>query len=742
MLKSRLGLFKICLICISTVLTAFMLKTLLPFWSSFPFGDHWESVRMYSKFDQEGFQFSEIWKQHNEHRIIPSKLLFTVDYYFFSGRQTFLYVCNYALSLTVFLLLTKHLNRSYLMTEFRAGAEIDDSKNRKTVDLMLWFSVSAFLAWHSAQALNLNWAFQSQFFLAPLFLLIALSFALHRPPSWKTILWLSLFSFCGMISMSNGLITPLILLLAMWSLKYRSVYLLGFLVAAASFYLLYFLGYEFRSAVPDSETKTGIFDVFGFLVGFLTSISLSIDASWPLRYAIVFISVIPLIVVLIRIMSKRPVPHYVFIATFCALFCGLSAGMTAVGRASIGQDAALTYRYLTISFIYWTSVILVGVYFLSTFKSLQKLTQTRSVQTYAILTCFGILSLVLAQSIPRPATALVQNRLNSGNVITEMYNNGILVGDVARRSYPNENVVYRVLPFMDEKNISSFRTEMDHPPEPIRSLKTDDLAECIVGFDDISFEIGQNDNKVVGAKGWFSVNRNGFIPTTFKAISRTGEIIPSHVIFSGLISTSGNVRVRSYSAAKNADDEALQNLSGVFAGAEPGQSCLLKPVPLPNQNIQNAKLDLLEWEPNAASFLTSNQVKIEGLGDAKQGAIFAKAMPDNSGVCSSSSVWGTRVKSDSDIGDIILTLSPETSDKSNQMLLSILTGPSNTNLSISMVYQDESNQRFLLPKSPKMNLFKLSDILDDEKVLQKIILKDEGTGWGTWLGTCGLSQPL
>src|SRR5690554_6179984 len=131
-----------------------------------PFWDMWEGTLPFYLDVQSGDK-GIWWAQHNEHRIVLSRLLFWVDISVFKGAGLFLTIMNYvlaALAVAVFLKIGRERWRSLDPTPQPSGAWHG------------WLLGMLLCVWlfHWMQWENFTWAFQSQFFPAQLVPLCAL----------------------------------------------------------------------------------------------------------------------------------------------------------------------------------------------------------------------------------------------------------------------------------------------------------------------------------------------------------------------------------------------------------------------------------------------------------------------------------------------------------------------------------------------------------------------------------------
>ncbi|KRB83400.1 hypothetical protein [Duganella sp. Root198D2] len=134
-------------------------------YSPVPFWDMWGGYLPMADPAANG-GWSLWWHQHNEHRIVLSRLLFWVDLRWFGGASWFLIAINYILVLLGAVLFCRILREAAAPS----GRELDQHA-------LAAFTVASLFFW--SQHENLTWAFQSQFILAQLLPLAAL-YILYR----------------------------------------------------------------------------------------------------------------------------------------------------------------------------------------------------------------------------------------------------------------------------------------------------------------------------------------------------------------------------------------------------------------------------------------------------------------------------------------------------------------------------------------------------------------------------------
>jgi hypothetical protein len=198
-------------------------------YSPVPFADMWNGYLDFYIQAVEG-NWGAWWAQHNEHRILLSRIFFWLDLHFFEGRIWFLLVVNYALTAATCLVF------SLAIREQTQGRQ----------QWLVYFVTAWLFSW--AQHQNLTWGFQSQFIMAQLMPLAAF-YCLHRAaePERKTTGAFILAVTLGLAStatMANGILAmPLMTLLAMllhMSWKRHAVLIAASICSIA----LYFQGYS------------------------------------------------------------------------------------------------------------------------------------------------------------------------------------------------------------------------------------------------------------------------------------------------------------------------------------------------------------------------------------------------------------------------------------------------------------------------------------------------------------------
>ncbi len=198
-------------------------------YSPVPGWDHWlGAIDFYDKARTDFW--GQVWAQHYEHRIVLSKLLFYIDNAYFGGSMSFLIVVNFVLAFLVGLALA-----------WLAWCMFGDSPAARRVLGLVAIGVG--LSWMHAE--NLTFAFQSQFFLTPLFGVVRFVLAVlaKQRGAWWLYALSVLTGMVGAISMGSGLPIPLVLLVLLLVIRAPWKVLVVAAAATGVFMFLYFRGY-------------------------------------------------------------------------------------------------------------------------------------------------------------------------------------------------------------------------------------------------------------------------------------------------------------------------------------------------------------------------------------------------------------------------------------------------------------------------------------------------------------------
>lgn len=321
-------------------------------YSPIPFWDMWDGTTGFMVGLHDGHT-GLWWAQHNEHRIVLSRLLFWLDYRLFGGKSAFLLVVNFVLAAAACAVFLQYIRR------------LHEQRETSAMPWALWFFIIAMMfSWMQEQ--NLAWGFQSQFFLAqlmPLAALYQLARSAHtgsRPAFWAA-------AALGVLSagtMANGILAlPLMVLMSfLVPIDWHKRALLA--AAAVCVPVVYFRGF-FRPGSHSSLTETlmempgalaeytlrylgsplyhllggGSFGHSLSLAGGLVMAWASLSLAWRLWQ------------------NKQRSPYLVALILFIAYIAATAFG-TGSGRVVFGIDQALSSRYTTPALMAWAALLI------------------------------------------------------------------------------------------------------------------------------------------------------------------------------------------------------------------------------------------------------------------------------------------------------------------------------------------------------------------------------------------------
>lgn len=307
--------------------------------------DQWEIVPLFDKLFTGHLSFTDLFAQHNEHRIFFPRLvmLFLGNLTQYNNLEE-MYFSWFLLCITVIILLKFY-------TRYFGTTQVSIAK----------FIPATWLIFSLRQWENLLWGFQVTWFMVILFSVLSLYLlSTGTRPGWR--LWLAIISavVCSFSSAQGLLVWPIGLiqiLLTMWPqrkefkrlyIKILSVWCLTGILA----YIAYFVGYAKPPYHPD---------LFYFLSNPFSAITyLLVATGSPLAINITSATALGIVVLALyiftttylisrKLMNSPYVPFFVSLILF-ALFTTV---ILMISRAGFGPDQALASRY--------TSLIMLGI---------------------------------------------------------------------------------------------------------------------------------------------------------------------------------------------------------------------------------------------------------------------------------------------------------------------------------------------------------------------------------------------
>lgn len=602
-------------------------------YSSIPFWDTWDGqLNFYLRVN--GGDWTAWFEQHNEHRIILSRILFWLDLTFFGGKSWFLVVVNYSLVAVNAVLF------------YRIVRTIFSDRKSNNFKVVIGLFISAWIfQWMQNQ--NLIWAFQSQFFLVQTFSLASfyvLSQAINpmRKNSNKYFIASCFLGFISAWTMANGLAVLPMMLIFLISCRQSLVRLSILASLSVATCLLYFWGYK----TPDQHSAaltTFIVDPLGmiqyaslYLGGPFYYLAGRGEFGKLLAYVFGF-SLFPILLhftySFIRDFKDK---HSQLSLCFYVAFVFLSALITAGGRLKFGVDQALESRYTTPALMAWAAILIIAV---SKLKSLNN----DFFKSKVFLICISFMTCVMCTgqlTALKPPYELLHERnlaaltlamgIQDQKRVSRIYPSVDKALDISKRAYENDISIFSSLPYRDfRERLAGF------------SGSQKEIPECVGFLDGIEDIDGVSDNLFI--KGWIFKRDDETYPDYLRFLNSSGEVVGYAVTGGYRPDVAGQV-------AKSAllsgfDGYILSSMSGSTLIAQGGNlSCQIK-FKIPRKIFLSYKspLSLLDGLVGAKSIKSSTQWL--GSDFYKSAAIGIR-------------VYGSYINGDADTGSVLIKVKP------------------------------------------------------------------------------------
>jgi len=339
------------------------------YYSPVPAGDMWQGYLGFYLQLLDG-NYSVWWSQHNEHRILLSKIFFYFDIKYFSGLSLLLIPLNLLLLLFCWCILLFYVSQLL-------------PKKIKAIELYYFVVLLTVFSFSWKQDENIVWAFQSQFWFSYLLPLVAFtSLALSELNKDKHLRLYFVACFIAILtlgSMANGILALPILFMMSVFLKqdwWKIIFLFLLSLASISLYLYDYRSPEHGHSIVDNLT-TYKFEVLLFFIEYLGSPLKSIYGSFILGCIHFFL----IACVFYHAFKEKFKPYSVSVLAFLTYYL-LSAIIISASRVDLGVKAALVGRYTTPSIMSLFLVLTLYLYFR---PSHVKIFSKRNVTILAIL---------------------------------------------------------------------------------------------------------------------------------------------------------------------------------------------------------------------------------------------------------------------------------------------------------------------------------------------------------------------
>lgn len=330
-------------------------------YSPVPYWDMWDGqLGFFMRFSAG--DWSALWAQHNEHRIVLTRLLFWLDLELFGGNSVFLFISNYLLAAATAALFGWVLKR-----------KIGSLVSPRTLMITIMAATAWVFLW--TQWNNFTWAFQSQFFLAQILPLAALlALAKYAEAETQSNRWFWVALGLGVLSygtMANGILAlPAMIVVALaYRLPARQIALIS--VTTLVCMSVYFHGYKSNNA--DASLIENVLsypvDVLRYTFRYMGS-PLHQPVGGNTGYVLseiagIFIVTLSALtafrVLLVTPTTKLNIGLIIFVGY---IIC--TALVTSGGRVSFGLETATSSRYTTPALMAWLALFC--IYSVQVFK--------------------------------------------------------------------------------------------------------------------------------------------------------------------------------------------------------------------------------------------------------------------------------------------------------------------------------------------------------------------------------------
>lgn len=478
-------------------------------YSPVPFWDMWDGYLGFFVKIGTG-DWSAWWAQHNEHRIVLARLLFSIDLAWFDGAGWFLLVVNYLLLGLVCLV-------------FWVALKEDCPRPYRFVGLFLviWLS-----SW--SQENNLTWGFQSQFILAQLLPLSAF-FLLHKAVDQgehghNSFVAACFFGVLSLGSMANGVLAlPLMTAYAaITRLGWRRVAILSVLSGLGL--LAYFHNYQTPAGYGSllittlKENPFGLVNYVLLYIGgpFFHVIDGGAGALMVAQAAGAFLVVCSAYLSWQSLRNIGQSSLQLALLVFI-LYVGGTALGTAGGRLFFGVDQALSSRYMTPALMAWAAL------FVLLAPKVVRLVDPHRWKLWAPMLLSGFALLPLQLKALQPQTAVLFERSVAALALELGVNDQAQIGQV----FPSATWALSLAKIPSAKNISIFGNPLVKDVREKIGERWPELTSpgrvCQGHVD--GMERVEEDSQYVRINGWLFDPKKKVVPRSLWIVDGDGAIV-------------------------------------------------------------------------------------------------------------------------------------------------------------------------------------------------------------------------
>jgi hypothetical protein len=662
-------------------------------YSPIPYWDMWDGTLNFVIKVSDG-DWGAWWAQHNEHRIILSRLLFWADINWFGGLGISLIVANYFIVGASAFVLFRILH-AYACKEI----------NKDLQFVIGFFIVGWLFQWMQSQ--NFVWGFQSQFLLVQLLPLCSFYY-LSKSISFNsagrgTFSIACLFGLLSVGTMANGVIV--LPMMVIYAILYRQTKFRIATLSALTFFSSYLYLVDYVSpGGHGSLFKTITDNPIGLAEYALTYLGspfhyLARGLMKGLVAPMAGFIFITLYVVLIKksfaSIQNNPLK---FALIFFIAFIVATATLTGGGRLLFGVQQALDSRYTTPAIMAWATLLILYS------PAIPALMSKAGKLGVFLLICFCLAIFTLQFKALGSESQLNFSKQVAGLALAM----GIPDSDRIAAVYPSAEGALGISAIAKQKKLSFFAIEpYISAGKPLGdSFIGDNLEECIGYVDSVDLLKGQL--KFGRVSGWIFNPKSQSTPESIAFLNQNNKVVGYAVVGSRRLDVKKSIN----SSAVRTGFEGYINLNyggGPITIHGSNGSCLTKPLILPIKPF-------IAFEDNPSPEKTEISVSKVRQANQWRGADFDRS--EFKGM----SVYGSYINSDADIGAIELIIRP--GDK-----LFYRSGPTSGSQILEV---PGKNISAILPKAQNWTVLEFNGLSGPNGGDVLIRIEDKGANWGEW----------
>ncbi len=467
-------------------LIASTLREVVRGYSPLPRADYWAEVLWLKNYYAGQWHVSDLWRQHNEHRILFPRLFFLVDWFLFKGTSVFLFVSILCIQ------------------AIHAGIFIGEVRGWKAASREVRLSVAAIVAalfFSGIHLENFTWSFQISFVLVFCAASLSIrSLVLYAEKVGKRNAAMGSLAACigwaavANYSLANGiLIWPVLLLMAAaLRLRPRIRVLIGVLTILAG--SLYFSDYHLIAGHTNSllALRQPV-QVLGYVCAYLALPFSRINHS--VGVGIGFVALIGAAGAVFQLFRHPDLPRLARLSIGVMVFITGGAFLTALGRMSLGPPE-VEMRYATPACVFWVCALLIP------------LTGRGTLRTGFEIGTSPVLAIAITSVVLAILPAHLGESARFKEVAAAVQNAGLaLSADVPARDriryvYPDPTFDFPLIDVLRSHHLSLFSGKSIRMGEPLQShYRLVGRDRCLGGWDSVT-AVDSPDHTAETAAGW------------------------------------------------------------------------------------------------------------------------------------------------------------------------------------------------------------------------------------------------